>query len=107
MSRKDDDAAGIGGIIRSLLGAPKLREGLKLGLLSKRWASVVGDQLASETQPLSLDETGLVVGVSNPAWGAQVRFLAEDISRRASEALDGAPVGPVRVVVRERMQNRR
>jgi hypothetical protein len=68
---------------------------------------VVGDQLASETEPLFLDEAGLVVGVTNPAWGAQVRFLAEDIRRRASEVLDGDAVGPVRVVVRERTQNRR
>lgn len=68
---------------------------------------MVGDPLAAETQPLSLDEAGLVIGASSPAWGAQVRFLSEDIRRRASEALDGEAVGPVRVVVRENTQNRR
>jgi predicted nucleic acid-binding Zn ribbon protein len=94
-------------VIRTLLGAPRLRRGLSLGRLSKAWATVVGEDLASETRPLSLDETGLVVGASGPAWGAQVRFLAEDIRRRASETLGGEAVGPVRVVVRERTQNRR
>jgi hypothetical protein len=107
MSPRGDEPSGIGSVIRSLLGAPRLQRGLSLGRLSRAWASVVGDQLASETEPLFLDEAGLVVGASNPAWGAQVRFLAEDIRRRASEVLDGDVVGPVRVVVRERTQNRR
>ena len=107
MSPRDDEPSGIGSVIRGLLGAPRLRRGISLGRLSRSWAAVVGDQLAAETEPLSLDEAGLVVGASSPAWGAQVRFLSEDIRRRASEALDGDPVGPVRVVVRDRTQNRR
>lgn len=90
-----------------MLAAPKLRRGIALGRLAKAWGDVVGDPLASETEPLALDEAGLVIGASSPAWGAQVRFLAEDIRLRASETLDGQAVGPVRVVVRERLQNRR
>ncbi|MGH2710955.1 MAG: DUF721 domain-containing protein [Actinomycetota bacterium] len=94
-------------MLRGLLGGPKLRQGMALGRLSRAWKTVVGDELASQTEPLSLDESGLVVGASSPAWGAQVRFLAEDIRHRASEALGGATIGPVRIVVRERTQNRR
>jgi predicted nucleic acid-binding Zn ribbon protein len=101
------EPSGIGSVIRSLLGAPRLRRGLSLGRLSKAWVTVVGEDLAAETRPLSLDEAGLVVGASSPAWGAQVRFLAEDIRRRASDTLDGEAVGPVRVVVRDGTQNRR
>ncbi|MGH2691850.1 MAG: DUF721 domain-containing protein [Actinomycetota bacterium] len=104
---KSGEPSGIGSVIRGLLGAPRLRRGVSLGRLSRAWTTVVGEPLASETQPLSLDEAGLVIGASSPAWGAQVRFLAEDIRIRASEALDGEVVGPVRVVVRERTQNRR
>ena len=107
MSKRADEPSGIGSVIRGLLSAPRLRRGMSLGRLSRSWSSVVGEELASETQPLSLDEAGLVIGASSPGWGAQVRFLAEDIRRRASEALDGEAVGPVRVVVRERTQNRR
>jgi predicted nucleic acid-binding Zn ribbon protein len=105
--RSDKELTGIGSVIRGLLGAPRLRRGMALGRLAKAWGDVMGDPLASETEPIALDEAGLVVGASSPAWGAQVRFLAEDIRRRASEALDGQVVGPVRVVVRERTQNRR
>jgi hypothetical protein len=94
-------------VIKELLGAPRLRHGLALGRLSRAWPDVAGETLAAQTEPVALDGAGLVVGASSPAWGAQVRFLAEDIRRRASEALDGSPVGPVRVVIRDDPQTRR
>ncbi len=105
MPERADEPSGIGAVIRGLLDG--LTGGVSLGRLSRAWPEVMGDPLAAETEPLSLDEAGLVIGASSPAWGAQVRFLAEDIRRRASEALGGAPIGPVRVVVRDRPQNRR
>ncbi len=107
MPRSADEPSGIGAVIKQLLGTPRLRQGLALGRLSRAWTDVAGETLAAQTEPVALDAAGLVVGASNPAWGAQVRFLAEDIRRRASEALDGTPVGPVRVIIREDMQNRR
>ena len=107
MPRGADEPSGIGSVIKELLGAPRLRHGLSLGRLSRAWADVAGETLAKQTEPVALDAAGLVVGASSPAWGAQVRFLAEDIRRRASEALDGAPVGPIRVVIREDTQTRR
>jgi predicted nucleic acid-binding Zn ribbon protein len=107
MPKRSDEPSGLGSVIRGLLSGPKLRQGMALGRLSRAWTYVVGERLAAETEPVALDEAGLVVGASGPAWGAQVRFLAEDIRRRASETLDGSPIGPVRVIVRERMQNRR
>lgn len=107
MPDRADEPSGIGDVLRGLFGGSSFRRGLALGRLSRAWEDVVGQPLAAETEPVSLDEAGLVVGASAPAWGAQVRFLAEDISRRASEVLDGQSVGPVRVVVRDRTQNRR
>ncbi len=107
MPRGADEPSGIGAVIKQILGTPRLRQGLALGRLSHAWSDVVGEKLAAQTEPVSLDGAGLVVGASSPAWGAQVRFLAEDIRQRASEALDGLPVGPVRVVVRNDAQNRR
>ena len=107
MPRSVDEPTGIGAVIKELLGTPRLRQGLSLGRLSRSWPEVAGETLAKQTEPVALDGAGLVVGASSPAWGAQVRFLAEDIRRRASEALDGQPVGPVRVVIRGDAQNRR
>ncbi len=107
MPRSPDEPAGIGSVIKQLLGGRQMRDGLALGRLMHAWEDVVGAELAAETRPIALDEVALVVGASTPAWGAHVRFLAEDIRVKASEALGGRAVGPVRVVVRGPTQNRR
>lgn len=91
---------GIGAIIREALDQPPMRRGLALGRLVRAWDRVVGPDLAVETAPWALDGGGLVVAASTGAWGVQVRFLAEEIRRRANETLGANSVRSVRVVVR-------
>lgn len=87
-------------VIRDVLGEPKLRGGVTLGRLVRSWDRVVGPALARETAPVGLSGGRLVVAASGPAWGAQARFLADEIRRRANEELGGEAVTSVRVVVR-------
>ena len=89
----------VGGVLREAMGSERFRRGLALGRLARSWDEVVGAALARETEPLSLDHGGLVVSVSSGAWGAQVRFLAHDIRRRANEVLGAQEVRTVRVTV--------
>ncbi len=98
----------LGEILRRLLSDGPLRRGLRLGRLGLVWPDVVGERLAAETAPVSLDESGLVVSASTPAWAAQVRFLADQIGRRAAELLDEEEPPAVRVIVaREGPRGRR
>jgi predicted nucleic acid-binding Zn ribbon protein len=80
-------------------GERPLVSGLLLGELGRRWAEVVGDRLARETRPASLDRGMLTVRASSSAWAAQVRFLGDEIRGRANEALKREAVGGVRVTV--------
>ncbi|HEX6262514.1 MAG TPA: DUF721 domain-containing protein [Actinomycetota bacterium] len=93
------EPTGVGEILRGLLSEGPLRRGLRLGRLGRVWPQVVGERLAPVTAPVSLDEGGLVVSASTQAWAAQVRFLADEIGRRAAEVLGEDPPPPVRVVV--------
>jgi predicted nucleic acid-binding Zn ribbon protein len=77
----------------------RFRRGLALGRLARSWVDIVGPGLARETEPFSLEDGGLVVSVSTGAWGAQVRFLAHEIRRRANEVLGAEEVQLVRVTV--------
>jgi predicted nucleic acid-binding Zn ribbon protein len=63
---------------------------------------LVGERLASETAPTSLDDGVLTVSATSGPWGAQAGFLHEEIRRKADEALGGGVVRSVRVVVRNR-----
>ena len=89
----------MGGVLREAMGSDRFRRGLALGRLARSWEEVVGSRLARETEPLALEDGGLVVSVSSGAWGAQVRFLAHEISRRANEVLGAQEVRTVRVTV--------
>ena len=87
------------------LGGDGVRErafsrGLPIGRLSAEWAEVVGSRLAAESAPASLDGGVLVVAARSGPWGAQVRFMTEEIRRRANERLGSEVVAKVQVVVR-------
>jgi predicted nucleic acid-binding Zn ribbon protein len=96
---RSEELQRVGGVLREAMDTDRFRRGLALGRLARSWGDVVGSRLAQETAPFSLEQGGLVVSVSTAAWGAQVRFLAHEIRRRANEVLGGEEVRTVRIAV--------
>jgi predicted nucleic acid-binding Zn ribbon protein len=86
--------------LEGLLRERTFARGVPIGRLAGGWQAVVGPRLASETAPASLDRGVLVVTASSGPWGAQARFLAEQIRKRANEELGSQEVRRVQVVVR-------
>jgi predicted nucleic acid-binding Zn ribbon protein len=97
---RSDDAVALGAIVDGLLREEVFSRGMPIATLASRWPEIVGQRLAAETAPASLDEGVLTVEVSTGAWGAQARFLHEEIRRRADESLGGEQVRRVRFTVR-------
>jgi predicted nucleic acid-binding Zn ribbon protein len=92
----------LGDVIDGLLSEQVFARGMPVAQLAARWASVVGDRLASETAPAALEGGVLTVTATSGPWGAQARFLHEEIRRRADEALGGDAITAIRIVVRNR-----
>ena len=90
----------IGEVVDGLLKERTFARGMPIGQLASGWADVVGPRLAAESAPVSLERGVLVVAATTGPWGAQVRFLADQIRVRADEALGAGSVAVVRVVVR-------
>lgn len=90
----------IGEIVDGLLRERAFARGRPIGRLAADWPSVVGPRLAAESAPVSLEGGILVVAASTGPWGAQARFLAEEIRRNANRALGSEDVRTVRVIVR-------
>jgi predicted nucleic acid-binding Zn ribbon protein len=90
----------IGEIVDGLMREKTFARGVPIGQLAAGWSSVVGPRLGAESAPVSLDRGILVVAATSGPWGAQVRFLAEQIRERANEALGPGSVETVRIVVR-------
>ena len=103
-SRKDERTlreTPIGEVVDGLLRERIFARGAPIGRLASEWASVVGPRLAAESAPLSLDGGVLVVSTSDGPWGAQVRFLAAEIRKKANASLGSEQVRRVQVVVRQ------
>jgi len=105
--RRDDDGpsdepVAIGEVIDGLLSEQVFARGMPVARLAAEWPSLVGERLASETAPATLENGVLTVLATSGPWGAQARFLHEEIRRRADEALGGGRVASVRIVVRNR-----
>jgi len=97
---RSSDATPIGEIVDGLLTEHLFARGMEVGRLASIWEQVVGARLAAETSPQSLEHGVLVVSATTGPWGAQARFLNEEIRRRANEALGSPDIRSVRIVVR-------
>jgi predicted nucleic acid-binding Zn ribbon protein len=90
----------IGEVVDGLLRERTFARGLPIGRLASDWRAVVGQRLASESAPVSLEGGVLVVAASTGPWGAQARFLAREIANRANRSLGSELVRTVQIVVR-------
>jgi predicted nucleic acid-binding Zn ribbon protein len=89
-------------VIDNLMAEQVFARGMPVARLAAGWSSVVGERLASETAPATLEGGVLTVTATSGPWGAQARFLHEEIRRRADEALGGGQITGVRIIVRNR-----
>lgn len=90
----------IGEIIAEVMRRPEFSRGIPIGTLLEAWPDVVGPRLAAESTPISLDQRVLVVAVTSGPWGSQVRFMVDEIRRRAEALLGAGSVERVTVIVR-------
>jgi hypothetical protein len=97
---RSDDTVSLADIVDGLMREQVFSRGMPVAQLASRWPEIVGERLAGETAPAALDDGILTVEVSSGPWGAQAKFLHEEIRRKADEALGGDRVRRVRVVVR-------
>lgn len=92
----------IGDVLDHLMAEQVFARGMPVARLAASWTDLVGERLASETAPASFEDGVLTVTATSGPWGAQARFLHEEIRRRADEALGGEVVRAVRIIVRNR-----
>ena len=96
---RSPEAESLGRIVAGLLGQRTFARGVPLGRLVRMWEDVVGPRLAPETAPARLQGGTLLVVAASGPWGAQARFLADMIKKRANEALGDDLIARVHVVV--------
>lgn len=78
------------------LGAPTATS---LGAVFSRWEEAVGATVAAHAQPRSLTDGVLVVGVDQPGWATQLRYLSSDLLARLTEVAGDGVVGRIDIRV--------
>ena len=99
---RSQDPVPIGQIVDAIMQEELFARGRPVARLVQEWPRIVGPRVAAETAPSSLENGVLTVAASDGPWGAQARFLVDEIARRANETLGDDAVRSVRVVVRNR-----
>jgi len=99
VDRRTGDPVPIGDVVDALLREDVFSRGMPIATLARRWPELVGERLARATKPASLEGGILLIRASDGPWGAQARFLAEQIRERADAALGTGSVKAVRIVV--------
>ena len=67
-----------------------------------QWPQLVGDQLAAHARPVSLRDGVLVIGVDDPAWATQLRYLEVTLINQIAAAFGTAEVTAIEIRVRPR-----
>lgn len=89
--------------IASHLGAPAPNV---LTTVFARWQELVGDSVADHAWPVSLSNGVLVIGVDQPGWATQLRYLAPELVRKLGSALAEGAVERVEVKVQRKRPER-
>lgn len=81
--------------VRRELGTP---EPSQFELIRDSWPELVGESLAAHSAPLHLRSGTLRIGVDDPAWAGQFRYLADSLVTALTERVPGAGVREISVV---------
>lgn len=71
----------------------------RVGVLWRRWPDIVGPDVAAHAQPSSLRKGVLRVRADSPVWANEIKYLVEEIRRRANEVAGTPVVAEVRLWV--------
>jgi hypothetical protein len=75
-----------------------------LPLVEKRWASVVGQEIARRSEPEALENGVLTVRVTDPAWGKMILKLQGRIVPALNRAVGTGLVRRINFIRRDKLQ---
>ncbi|ROP63497.1 putative nucleic acid-binding Zn ribbon protein [Curtobacterium sp. PhB130] len=88
---------GLGDIVGSLAAELGWTEPLARSELFVDWPSVVGDELAKHSQPVTIEDGALVIRCDSTAWATQLRLMRASVTTTIAERHPEAGVESIRV----------
>jgi predicted nucleic acid-binding Zn ribbon protein len=88
----------VANILEDLVKDREWDSGLAEGNLFATWATIVGSDIASHTEPISLIEGKLLVQCSSTAWATQLTLTHSDVLKSIQSSAPGALVEAIRFI---------
>ena len=88
----------LGDVLSQLIEERDWRSGIAEGSLFTQWSEVVGLEIASHADPISLTEGVLTIQTSSTAWATQLQLVAPDLVKRIQSSAPGVLVDKVIII---------
>jgi predicted nucleic acid-binding Zn ribbon protein len=98
LSQGPGDPTLVADILENLVKDREWDSGLAEGNLFAGWASIVGGDIATHTEPISLLDGKLLVQCSSTAWATQLTLTQNDILATIRASAPGALVEAIRFI---------
>lgn len=95
---RETDPTPLSDALEALSVRPGWDAPLALGKLRAKWAAVVGQHIASRSEPIKLENGRLTVRVEGGAWSAELALMGQELATCAARFLGRDLVKEVAVV---------
>ena len=95
---KITDPTTLESVLSEVIAGRNWGKGVAEGNLFSTWSQIVGQEIASHTNPISLVDGKLTIQSSSTAWATQMRLMQEDLLKTISNSAPGALVEELNVL---------
>lgn len=88
----------LGSVLSEIVNERDWEAGLAEGNLFSLWASVVGDEIAARTAPISLLDGVLTIQTTSTAWAVQLKIVSSELLINIQKSAPGVLVEAVYII---------
>ena len=92
------DPQKISSILNEIVEARDWRKGIAEGNLFSEWRSIVGNEIADHSTPITMYEGRLTIQTTSTAWSTQIRLMEGDLLRTIQKSAPGAVVESLSII---------
>jgi predicted nucleic acid-binding Zn ribbon protein len=95
---RNEDPLKLGNVLDQLVATRNWKQGIAEGTLFSEWATIVGADLATNAEPISLLDGELTIQTKSTAWATQLNMIAPNLLKTISSSAPGALVERLTII---------
>ncbi len=95
---KRDEPGKLSEVLDELVSSRNWKKGIAEGNLFSNWREIVGDEVASHCEPITLLDGRLTIRAETTAWATQLRLIQDEILKALQTRSEGVLVEELAVI---------